>query len=215
MLQQLIAFILASLLIIIVPGPDMALLLRNAARGGQRVARHTVAGIMTGNVILGTAAALGLTVLLMASTTLYHVVRVAGGLYLVWLGVQSIRSVWMQRHSAAAENDPSQGRQEVRKVTATHHGFREGLLSNLLNPKVAIFYLSLFPQFNLNPLSPLIQHVVLAGCFCLLAAAWYVIVLAILGRIKQLLCKPEFNQMLGLVTGSVLVGLGGWVLAKR
>jgi threonine/homoserine/homoserine lactone efflux protein len=211
MIQQLIAFTLASLLIIIVPGPDMALLLRNAARGGQRVARHTVIGIMTGNVILGTAAAFGLTILLMASTTLYHVVRIAGGLYLVWLGIQSIRSVWLQRHGAAIEGAVTHERKEI----ATHHGFREGLLSNLLNPKVAIFYLSLFPQFNLNPLSPLIQHVVLAGCFCLLAAAWYVLVLAILGRIEQLLRKQAFSQTLGLVTGSVLVGLGGWVLARR
>ena len=92
MTEQLIAFALISLAVIVIPGPDLVLLFKNAAKDGRIGAVYTAGGIMLGNAVLATAAAVGLTALLMTSQTLFDVVRIAGGLYLIYLGSRAVFS---------------------------------------------------------------------------------------------------------------------------
>lgn len=214
MTQQLIAFALASLVVIVVPGPDMMLVLKNTARAGRIGTFWTVAGIMTGLAILAVAAALGITTLFTASPTLFTIVRVAGGLYLIFLGFQALRSYRAMRklpRPPAADGPPV-----PRTVPAGARGssFRQGLLGNLLNPKVAAFYLSLFPQFHLAPLPPLTQHILLAGMFWVLCLLWYLALLALLGRLTRFLQSPTFARRTEALAGSALTGLGALVLAR-
>lgn len=167
MLEQLLAFIVASFIVIVVPGPDMMLLLRNAARAGKVGATWTAAGIMAGIAILTTAASLGITALFTAVPILFNVVRIAGGMYLVYLGIGALRTYIRLRKDRT--NPPQSKDADTRSpAPAVAHraaSFHQGLFCNLVNPKAAVFYLSLFPQFNLAPLPPLTQHVVLAALF--------------------------------------------------
>ena len=215
MLEQLVAFAATSLVVIVVPGPDMMLTLRNAARSGRAGALWTAAGIMTGLAILGTAAALGVTALLTASPTLFQIVRVAGGVYLVYLGVQALRAYVRARRehrtpgvsaAAAAIAHPRPG------GIAGSACFRQGLLSNLLNPKVAAFYLSLFPQFDLSPLTPLAQHIALAATFWLLCLVWYAALITVIARLAPRLQSPAFARRTEGLAGTAMTGLGALVL---
>lgn len=215
MSAQLIAFIATCLVVIVVPGPDFVLVLRNTLRAGRPGAAWTAAGILLGLAVLGVAAALGVTALLAASETVSVLVRIAGGIYLVWLGVQSLRS-WFrlrgQRRDALAGIDadgPAEGVPGRRWSC-----FRQGLVSNLLNPKVVAFYLALFPQFDLAPLSSVASHVVLAGAFWALCLIWYITLVSAIGRLGALLRRPKVARRTEATAGGALVGLGSFVLAR-
>ncbi|WP_158101832.1 LysE family translocator [Streptomyces swartbergensis] len=215
-MSELTGFIAVSLVIIVVPGPDLALLLANTARSGRRAGIATAAGIMLGNALLAAAAVAGLTALLTASELGYAALRVAGAGYLAYLGIQALADFFRLRRSGAA--DARSHGPVPSSPPATARGariaFRQGLISNLLNPKVAAFYLSLFPQFTLPGLTPTAEHTVLAGLFWLLALLWYVLVLLLLTRIEALLHRPGFRQGLAGVSGVGLIGLGA-ALALR
>ena len=207
MIGQLVGFVGASLAIIVVPGPDLVLLLRNAAAAGRRAATATAAGIMVGNAVLASAAVVGLTALFRSSAVLYDVVRLAGAAYLVVLGVQSLVALVRRRGQiapAVAGERPDAGR-----------AFRQGLVSNLLNPKVAVFYLALFPQFTLPGVPALVQNALFAALFCLLALCWYVLVLTLLARIERLLQRGRIRSGISAVSGTVLVGLGASLALTR
>ena len=222
MLEQLLAFTAASLVVIVVPGPDMMLLLRNATRHGRTGALWTAIGIMTGLGILASAAALGITALLTASPTLFDVVRIAGGGYLVYLGAQALRSYRRLRRRSGAEAvagsidlaDATGPAAEAVPRRVKVSSFRQGLLCNLLNPKVAAFYLALFPQFDLSPLTPLVQHVALAATFWIFCLAWYVGLVSVITRITTTLQSPRFTRRTEAVAGTALTGLGVLVLTR-
>lgn len=210
MIEQLGAFVLVAVIVIIVPGPDMVLVFRNAARSGRPGAVSTIGGILLGNAIMGTAAALGVTALFMASTTVFHVVRIAGGLYLLYLGVAALRSYLALRRGATDPATPLVATVPASRATS----FRQGLICNLLNPKLAAFYLSLFPQFQLAPLPPVAQYGVLAALFWCMALLWYVVLVGFLTALHRLLYSPVFARRIEAVAGSALVALGVAVLAR-
>ncbi|MFF8592091.1 LysE family translocator [Streptomyces sp. NPDC015220] len=209
-MSELIGFIAASLVVIVVPGPDLTLLLANTARSGRRAGIATATGIMLGHAILATAAVAGLTALLTASEFGYTAVRIVGALYLIYLGVHALADFVRLRRSGA-EDAPAHRRAQHTEPAAgsvTRVCLRQGLVSNLLNPKVAAFYLSLFPQFALPGLTTTAAHTVLAGTFWLLSLLWFVLVLALLARVEVLLRRPRVRQGLAGVSGVGLVGLG-------
>ena len=203
MLGQLLAFIGASLAVILVPGPDLALLLRNAAVGGRPAAAATAAGIMTGNTILATAAVAGLTALLRAAGPLYDAIRLIGAAYLIYLGVRALIS--LARRNGQPRN-PEEAPALPRIPAA--QAFRQGVLSNLLNPKVAAFYLALFPQFALPGMPISAQNALLAALFCLLSLTWYVVLIAVLGRVQDWLQRREVQRTITGVSGTALLTLG-------
>lgn len=215
MTGQLIPFILVSLAVILIPGPDLVLLFRNAVNGGRVAATYTAAGIMVGNAVLAAAAAAGITALLLASQTVFTVLRLAGGLYLMYLGIRALIAYYKLRGSSSAnEAAASQSAGTPRPAPHRAASFRQGLLSNLLNPKVAAFYLSLFPQFDLSPWPPLVQHVFLAALFWGLALIWYACVILFLSRLRKLLNSPTFTRRTEGAAGVALLGLGGFLVAE-
>lgn len=217
MIEQLAAFLAASLVVIVVPGPDMMLVLRNTARSGRTGALWTAIGIMTGLGILATAAALGITAILTASPVLFSLVRTAGGVYLLYLGIQALRAyLQLRQHPRNDTSGPSPTRiADPPSTTGTRAtNFRQGLLCNLLNPKVAAFYLSLFPQFDLSPLPPLTQHIALAAAFWLLCLLWYIGLVSVITRVTTLLQSPTFARRTEATAGVALSTLGVLVLTR-
>ena len=206
MVEQLMAFVLTCVVVVLVPGPDFALVLKNAPRGPGSAAT-TAIGIMVGNTILALLAVLGVTALLGASEVLGTAIRIAGATYLLYLGARALLEAFDRPRSRPRAPEPRFG-------FRGNSPFLQGMVSNLLNPKVAVFYLSLFPQFNLSPLPPLGQHALMAGIFLLIALAWYVVLVHALKKISTALARPRVNRIITGGSGTVLVGVGGTILTK-
>jgi threonine/homoserine/homoserine lactone efflux protein len=178
----MIAFLAVAVIVIVSPGPDFALTVRNTLVGGRRAGLATALGVIVGQLVWGVATAAGLAALLVASHPAFVALRFAGAAYLVWLGLQSLRG----SHDVA--------------VTHRGSGFRQGLLSNLGNPKMAIFFASLLPQFG-DSFGALIGHSVLFSCLTL---AW----LAVVVRLGDVLRIPRVRRAVDVVTGVALVAFG-------
>ena len=148
-----ITFVVVATVVVITPGLDMVLVARNGIAGGMRVALKTTAGILTGVAVHALAATIGLSAILASSATAFQTVRVAGGAYLLYLGA---RSLWLSRRDAR----PTEIAPNV-----SERPFLTGLMTNLLNPKVAILFLSLLPQFVSTSDSLLARTAQLASIF--------------------------------------------------
>ncbi|MFY0407739.1 LysE family translocator [Solicola sp. PLA-1-18] len=211
MLTDLLPFVGTVLLLLVFPGPDLAIMVRNAASGGQRSARATAAGIVVGNAVLATVAVLGLTALLRSSEVAYTALRVAGAAYLLWLGIGALRDWW-----ALGRHGLTDATVAVTAVPVSRsRAFRQGLTSNLLNPKVAMFYLALFPQFHLSGLGPTAGSVVLAGTLLALVVLWYVLLQAAVGAVEAFLTRRRTRRVLAGSSGVALTALSVVLLADR
>jgi threonine/homoserine/homoserine lactone efflux protein len=207
MTASLLAFIPVALLLTLIPGADTALVTRSALALGTRGARWTIVGICTGCLVHATASALGLSAILATSARAYETVKLAGAVYLVWIGVQSIRGagvgagVQVPRLASLARND-----HPARRDAA--HPFAQGFLTNVLNPKVALFYLTFLPQFIPAGAPVLRTSLLLAGIHIVLGFAWLSLYARFVDRLRGALTRPVVKAWLERVTGGALVLLG-------
>jgi RhtB (resistance to homoserine/threonine) family protein len=198
---ELVAFTVVAAIVTVIPGADMALVARSVLTRGRRAGYITSLGVCTGLWVHAVASALGLSAILLTSAALFSAVKVVGALYLVALGVSSLRSALNARAGAPTPVVIATARDAPR-------AFAQGLLSNLLNPKVALFYLTLLPQF-VRPGDPVLaRSLLLAGIHVVIGLAWLVIYTYFLGRLGALMRRPRVRSLLEGVTGAVLVGLG-------
>jgi threonine/homoserine/homoserine lactone efflux protein len=198
MLLGVATFTLAAVLIILLPGPDTLVTVRSIVRGGRSSGIATAAGILVGLTIWVSVAALGLAAVLRASEVGYAILRVAGACYLVWLGVQSLRSV--RRAAAVAEVSGRRG------LVGT--GFSAGLITNLLNPKVGVFFVTFLPGFVPHGYPIGITSLLFGALFIVLSIGYYVVLLALATRVTGWMAQPRVRRRMDAVTGTVLVGFG-------
>jgi threonine/homoserine/homoserine lactone efflux protein len=198
-------FAIAALVLIMMPGPDQALITGNALRGGRCGGALTMLGGVLGVTVHAGAAALGLSALLIASATAFTALKIVGAGYLLWLAVQMLRS--------AARSRRSPGAHEVVAVPQRWSVYlRQGFLSNALNPKVALFFVTFLPQFlSVDSGSPRAEALLLSGIFAVLYVAWfglYVVAVERLGRwLRRPRVKARIEQFTGLVLATVAVRL--------
>ena len=195
-----LGFGLVALLLTITPGLDTALVLRAAITRGRRDAVATALGVVAGVLAWGAAAAVGVSALLTASTVAYDVLRLVGAGYLVWLGGRILWRLVRHNAEAAAGSSPSPG--------GAWRSARTGLLTNLLNPKVGAFHLSVLPQF-LPPGTPALgMGVLLALVHAALSLVWFTVL--VLGAVaaRRWLQRPGVSRTVEGVTGVALLGLG-------
>jgi threonine/homoserine/homoserine lactone efflux protein len=189
----MLEFALASLLLIVVPGPDQALITRNAVRGGRQAGLRTMLGGVTGLTVHAAAAGLGLSALLTASSSAYTALKLVGVAYLVYLGARMLLS------SGATGDDPAaQGGSGER-------WFAQGFMSNALNPKVALFFLTFMPQFLPESGSTLPTAVALSAVFAAIYLAWFTGLVSLVQRVAAALRSPKVAQWAERVTGGTLV----------
>ena len=203
--QQLVAFTIASTLLAITPGNDTILVMKNSLAGGRRAGLATTAGVICGCLVHASFSALGSSVILVKSAALFNIVKLVGAAYLISIGVRSLVSFWRTR-----EDDSSEvaGANVVSVNKTARRSFVEGLLTNVLNPKVAIFYLSFLPQF-INPGdSVLARSFLLAGIHQLVGLIWLASIVVFVSRLKGVLTKSSIRRRLEAVTGAVLIGFG-------
>ena len=197
----ILAFAAVAALLTITPGADMALVTRSALTGGGSGALATTLGILTGTMAWALASALGVAALLAASATAFTVLKLAGGAYLVFLGIQAI---WRTRHGAAS-NEADMG---AAGEPVADSAFRQGLVTNLLNPKIAVFYTTLLPQFIVPGDPVLLKSVLLAGIHNLMGLVWLTGYATLVTRAGDVLRRPRVKRALDRVTGGVLIALG-------
>jgi threonine/homoserine/homoserine lactone efflux protein len=166
-------------------------------------------GVNTGLLIWTVAAAFGIATVLRESAIAFTILKLVGAVYLVWLGVQALRAA--RRHSA---HDPIVARDPGKRVGALV-GFRQGLLSNLANPKIAVFFTSLLPQF-VSPGEPVfVPFLLLGGLFVVMTLVWLCGYALIAARISRVLTRSGVKTGLDRLTGIVLIGLGVRLALER
>ncbi len=184
------------------PGADMALIARSVLTHGRRAGYLMSLGISAGLIVHAVASALGLSAILMTSATLFSAVKLMGAAYLVALGVLSLRRAFLPMDAGSLATAVEGGRSSVAQALG------QGLLSNLLNPKVALFYLTLLPQF-VRPGDPVLaRSLLLAGIHVVVGLAWLFLYTYFLGRLGAMLRRPRVRRALEGVTGLLLIGFG-------
>ena len=198
---QLVPFLAVVAVLTLTPGPDMALVLRNGVRGGVRIAWWTGLGCCTGIAAYATASAIGLAAILAVSTTAFMVIKLVGAAYLVHLGVMTL---WHSRRRPASSTPTATPLPALGRTAA----FRQGLVSNLLNPKIALIFLTLIPQFVSPGESALTTTAVLAAVFLGVAVVWWRVFSLAVGALGPVLSRERVRTSIERVTGTVLIGLG-------
>ncbi len=207
---HLTAFIGVAALLIVTPGPDTALVTKNALLYGRRPAIGTSFGVTTGLLIWTVASALGVAAIVHASEALFTAMKLIGGAYLIWLGIQALRAAGREKDTdeAAAAANGTRGLDGKR-------GFRQGLINDLANPKIAAFFTSLLPQF-INPGQPVLMPFLILGVlFAAMTLAWLVAFAVMASKAGGLLTRPRVKAGLDRLTGVVLIGLGLRLATER
>ena len=222
MLGTLPGFVIAVALLAMVPGPATALVIRQTIRDGRRTALFTTAGNELGLLAWAVASAVGLAALVAASQVAYDTIRVAGAVVLIGLGLQALLEGRRGRRGRRERSRPGPAEQDAapdwagggeapagpsgrgRRVAA----FRAGLLSNLANPKAAVFAFSFYPQFIPRGAPVLATTLLLAAVQLVVDSAWYVLVAWLVSRARAFLRSDAVRRRLERLTGLVLVGLG-------
>jgi RhtB (resistance to homoserine/threonine) family protein len=203
MLGHLLAFLAVSVVVICTPGPDTALTVRNALAGGRSGGTWTGAGVAAGQAVWTVAASVGVASLLRASAPAFLALKLFGAVYLVYLGVQSLRAALSKRPRAAVDVRPATSLTSAR-------AFRQGLLNDLGNPKMAAFFMSLLPQFvTAERGSGTVMGFLLLGfLFCGLTFAWLAVYSAAVSKARRLLSLPRVRRSIDGLAGCVLLGFG-------
>lgn len=208
--SAILAFSLAALLMTLTPGLDTALVLRTAAVEGGRPAMAAGIGIATGCLAWGLAAALGLGVLLAVSETGYLVLQIAGACYLLYLGFGMLRGAFSRRDGAGPEVSPADRR---------HRGaagwFLRGMFTNLLNPKVGVFYVSFLPQFVPQGVEVISFTALLAAIHAAMGILWFLALVLATRPLSAFLKQPAVTRAMDGITGAVLIGFGLRLLFER
>lgn len=209
--SQVLSFTLVAAALTLSPGADTMLVVKNVLRGGRNAGVATTFGICGGLFIHATLSALGISIILMQSATAFHLVKMSGACYLVYLGIQSIRR-GMRKGYGGEEPGTISG---LYKGCSTRKYLLEGLLTNVLNPKVAVFYLAFLPQF-IGPTDPVLpKSLLLAGIHYVEGILWLVTLSFTLDRTKRFFVKSTLKRWLDGLCGSILVGLGVRLALER
>ena len=203
-MPQVLPFLAIAVFVVVTPGVDTALVTKNALLHGRRAAILTALGVNAGIAMWATASAFGLGALLHRSEALFTTVRLVGAAYLVVLGAQAVWWSWRPGHRVVPEIAPSR-----------RSPFVQGILSNLLNPKIAVFFTSFLPQF-VSPGGPVLGQLLLLGVlFNLLGLAWLLGCAVLTSRVGDALRRPRVRAALERVTGCVLIAFGLRLATER
>lgn len=194
------SFLVFAIVLVVIPGPDFAVITKNTLAGGRRRGAWSAAGVASSNAVQGLAAVVGLGTLITRAQPLFQAIKWAGISYLAYLGVQAFRSALAGRYASAP--DP-----------AGAAGWRQGFLSNITNPKVLVFYLAMLPQF-LGPGAPVSSLLVLALTHAVLSLIYLLVVVAGLARARRVLTQRRVRRGLDALTGTALLGFSAKLAAE-
>jgi RhtB (resistance to homoserine/threonine) family protein len=199
---RFVAWIAVAVVLIVTPGPDTALIIRNALRRGASSASLSALGIGLGSSVWAAASVLGVAVLLESSDLAFTVLKYAGAAYLVYLGLRSLIGSFRNEGDGGA-SAPSPAAQRA----DTSNAFGQGLLNNLLNPKAGAIFVSVMPQF-IEPHDSVLRLVIMVGCYDAIVVAWLCMYGYVVSRAGRSRIGAGLRRNLERVTGTVMIGLG-------
>jgi threonine/homoserine/homoserine lactone efflux protein len=202
----LMAFVGVAVVVVVTPGPDTALTLRNALVGGRRAGVLTAVGVVGGQAIWTLATSAGIAALLVASRPAFTALRWAGAAYLVYLGVRALLTA-----ARGGGDAPAPSRGQGRPPAA----LRQGMISNLANPKSAVFFTSLLPQFVPAGAASFPALLALGLLYCSITLAWLSAYAVVVARVGAVLRRPSIRRVVEAVTGVVLTALGLRLATER
>jgi RhtB (resistance to homoserine/threonine) family protein len=195
-------YLVAITLLTLTPGADTALVIRNTTRGGFRDGALSSLGICAGLLVHAAVSAVGVSVILLQSAWAFQGLKLAGAVYLVWLGLVSLKSAIRGGGPAAVPSDQSGIRAAARR------SLLEGFLSNILNPKAVVFYMAFLPQFIDPARSAFGQSLFLAGLHFAIAMVWQCFLASVVDRARVWIARRGVRRLMDSATGAVMMGFG-------
>jgi threonine/homoserine/homoserine lactone efflux protein len=200
---SILSFLGISALVIATPGPDTALTVRNALLGGRRAGRFTALGVSIGQIVWAVATSVGLVALLLAFEPVFQALKLLGAAYLAFLGMQSLRSAFL--HLPPPDSEPAAG---AKVKLSDLRAFRQGVVNNLANPKMAVFFASVLPQFAAQGRGMLSALVLLGLVFAALTFLWLALYAAVIARAGEFVRESRVRRAIDATAGVALIGLG-------
>lgn len=202
-MDALLAFSFAALLLTLTPGLDTALVLRTATVEGRKQAVHAALGISTGCLAWGAAVAFGLGALIAVSELAYDILKFCGALYLSWLGINML--LRPRKQLALADNTAKKG----------SNWFLKGVLGNALNPKIGIFYVSFLPQFIPQGHSPVLWTFILVGIHIVIGTSWSMALISATRPLATILRKEQVIRWMDRTTGAIFLAFAARLALSR
>lgn len=190
-----------SIFFIILPGPDTAIATKNTVTAGKAGGLKTVIGICCSLLIHTSAAVLGLSAIILKSALLFSVLKYVGAVYLIYLGV---RTLWSLKKKEVAANVEMNAKSKMVSPSC----FKQGFLTNLLNPKVAILFLTFFPQFVEPVSNSFFPFIIMGTTYTVLTALWSILYVYLINHISAFMKKPKTQNIIEGITGTILICFG-------
>jgi RhtB (resistance to homoserine/threonine) family protein len=200
-MENFFLFVIMSILLIILPGPDTAIATKNTLSAGRTGGFKTLAGTFCALLIHTIAAVIGLSAIIVKSALLFSIFKYVGAVYLVYLGIKTLLVI-RSKHATTPNDMASES-----KYNSQSH-FKQGFLTNMLNPKVAIFFLTFLPQFVDPGSNTLIPFLLMGLTYAILTAVWFFMYIFLVDQISAFMKKPKTTTVIESLTGAVLIGFG-------
>ena len=197
-MENYLVYIVLCILLIILPGPDTAIVTKNTLVISRRAGFETMFGTLTALMIHTTFAIVGLSAIIVQSAELFTVIKFVGAIYLIYLGVKTFIAMTKRKAPTAIEA----------ATPSKSSSYFQGFFTNLLNPKVAVFFLTFLPQFVANPNEPLLPFLILGITYTVLTFIWFIFYITLLSQVRAFMNKPTTQKWMEGITGTVLIGFG-------
>lgn len=194
-------FVLMCILLILLPGPDTAIATKNTVTVGRLGGLKTALGTCCALLIHTFAAVLGLSAIIVKSALLFTIFKYVGAVYLIYLGIKTLWSLKKKETTANVETN-------TKNTFKNRSCFKQGFLTNLLNPKVAVFFLTFLPQFVHTGSDTFIPFLLMGITYTILTAVWFLLYIYLINQISVFMKKPKTQHMIEGITGTVLIGFG-------
>lgn len=198
--DSLLTFAIAITLLTMTPGVDTMMILRNTLRGGAKDGIVSSLGICSGLFVHAFLSAVGISAILLYSTAAFTALKIIGALYLIWLGFVNLKSFWQSSKQASIN--------PTKKPFSFIRSFREGFMSNVLNPKTIVFYMAFLPQFISHEHSALAQSMMLASFHFIIATLWQGIIIYTICSANVFITKASVRRTLDAISGTIMIALG-------
>jgi RhtB (resistance to homoserine/threonine) family protein len=201
MMENFFLFVLMCVLLILLPGPDFAIVTKNTVTRGKFGGMKTALGTCCALLIHTTAAILGLSALIVKSAFLFSIFKYVGAIYLIYLGIKTFWSLRKKKDEVEVEF--------VQEGTLSNTScFKQGFLTNILNPKVALFFLTFFPQFVNTSSDTFMPFLIMGITYTILTALWFIFYIYLIDHISAFIKNARTQKVIEGITGAILIGFG-------
>ncbi|MEI2329228.1 lysine transporter LysE [Priestia megaterium] len=200
-MENFYLFVITCIFLVILPGPDTAIMTKNTLTVGKQGGFKTMLGICCALSIHTFTAIVGLSAIIAKSALLFSIFKYIGSVYLIYLG---IKSLWTLRNKNTTETIEPIAKSKYKNESS----FKQGFLTNLLNPKIAVFFLTFLPQFVNHESHTFMPFLILGITYIVLTVVWYLFYIYLLNQISSFMKKPKTQKVIEGITGTILIGFG-------